>query len=220
MKKSRAIAAALFLLLGTAVTASAAIAGRYVEVRDADVYTGPCFANSQMGLMGKQAILAWKISHGSWHGTDLSGLGVMAVVKASNTLGDPYFNALPAKAVLIVDAHASAAQREALTGFARAMAPKLLEHIVQVDTAPISMKFDAEPGAVQVSAGKLAEIQTRALMACDMICGNEEVYYHPLVPETTAIPAFTVSEAFHGQGLGEVWTHHDQRSAFIGSFTY
>lgn len=220
MKKYQAIAVTLFLLLGAAFSASAAITGRYVEVRDADVYTGPCFANSQMGLMGKQAILAWKISKGSWQGTDLSGLGVMAVVKASNTLGDPYYNALPAQAVLIIDAHASTAQRQALAAFVKAMAPQLLAHIVKVDTAPISMRFEAEPGAVQVAAGKLAEIQTRALMSCDMICGNEEVYYHPLVSEATAMPAFTMSEAFQGQGLGEVWTHHDQRSAFIGSFTY
>ena len=220
MKKSRAIAVTLFLLLGTAISAFAAIQGRYVEVRDADVYTGPCFANSQMGLRGKQAILAWKITRGAWQGTNLSGLGVMAVVKASNTLGDPYYNAYPAEAVLIVDQQATASQRQALAAFAKAMAPKLLDHVVKVDAAPISMQFESQPGAVQVSAGKLARIHTRALMQCDMICGNEETYYHPLIHKTISIPAFTVTEAFNGKGLGEVWTHHDQRSAFIGSFTY
>ena len=220
MKKYRAIAVALLLLLGTALTASAAIEGRYVEVRDADVYTGPCFANSQMGLRGKQAILAWKITRGAWHGTDLSGLGVMAVVRASNTLGDPYFNAYPAVAVLILDQHASPRQRRALPAFAQAMAPRLLDHVVKVDSAPISMQFESQRGAVKVEAGRLARIRTRGLMACDMICGNEQVYYHPLIPKTVSIPAFTLTEAFQGKGLGEVWTHHDQRSAFIGSFTY
>ena len=33
------------------------IAGDYVETRSADVWTGPCFANAEVGLAGDQAKL-------------------------------------------------------------------------------------------------------------------------------------------------------------------
>jgi hypothetical protein len=65
---------------GASAAFASGITGDYIEVRSADVYTGPCFANSQVGLEGKQAILAWHVQKGSWQGVDLSGLSVVAVV--------------------------------------------------------------------------------------------------------------------------------------------
>ena len=41
------------------------ISGNYLEVRSCDVYTGPCFANAEMGLTGKEGILVWSIREGS-----------------------------------------------------------------------------------------------------------------------------------------------------------
>jgi hypothetical protein len=32
------------------------------------------------------------------------------------------------------------------------------------------------------------------------------------------MPAYTLSAAFSGQGLGEVWNNVDKRSAFVGTF--
>ncbi|OLE47236.1 MAG: hypothetical protein AUG46_07180 [Acidobacteria bacterium 13_1_20CM_3_58_11] len=40
-------------------SAEAQIAGDYLESRSADVYTGQCFANGEVGLTGDEAILAW-----------------------------------------------------------------------------------------------------------------------------------------------------------------
>src|SRR6266568_4671645 len=88
--------AGLFLAVVLAVVpAKAAIQGDYVEVRSADVYTGPCFANSEVDLEGKQAILTWKIRNGSWNGVNLDGLSVVAVVQANATLGDRFHNPYP-----------------------------------------------------------------------------------------------------------------------------
>jgi hypothetical protein len=42
------------------------IRGDYIETRSADVYTGQCFANGEVNLVGKEAILAWHIQTGSW----------------------------------------------------------------------------------------------------------------------------------------------------------
>ncbi len=42
-------------------SSSSSIHGDYMESRSADVYTGFCVANSEVGLVGDQAILAWKV---------------------------------------------------------------------------------------------------------------------------------------------------------------
>ncbi len=211
-------AAMLFLAAIASVSARAAIKGDYVEVRSADVYTGPCFANSQVDLDGKQAILAWKVRNGSWKGVDLSGLGVVAVVKASATLGDRFHNPYPAEAVLILDQRASSEQRAALQAFAKSAGGALVGHVVRVETAPINLEV-VRHGSVKMAAGSLARIETRSLCDGDDICGNEEVYYPPLTKVADAIPAYAVEESFHGKGLGVVWDREGARSAFVGTFS-
>lgn len=151
----------LLLMAGAVVSASAAIQGDYMEVRSADVYTGPCVANGEVGLVGNQAILAWKVRAGNWQGTDVSGLGVVAVVKASATLGDPYHTPYPAKAVLILDERANAQQRQALTEFAKSMGGQLLDDVVRVETAPINMEVSGghHDAHAKLVAGTLARIE-------------------------------------------------------------
>src|SRR6201981_3574699 len=68
------------------------IRGDYIETRSADVYTGQCFANGEVNLVGKEAILAWHVQSGTWNGVPLDGLTVAAAVRAKSTLGDPYAN--------------------------------------------------------------------------------------------------------------------------------
>ena len=90
MKSKLALLAAVLLMAIPALAQANHVSGNYMEFRNADVYTGPCFANSQVGLTGQNAVLAWQISNGEWNGVSLSGLNVVAVVRASATLGDPY----------------------------------------------------------------------------------------------------------------------------------
>jgi hypothetical protein len=213
--------AALFSLVGLAVPGSAAINGDYIEVRSADVYTGPCFANSEVGLVGNEAILAWRVKEGSWKGINLNGLSVVAVLKAQATLGDPYSNPYPAKSVLLVDDRATNVQRQALEEFARSSAGRLLDHIVRVEAAPIQFEVGEgeQHGAAKLVAGTIASIETRSLCSGDHICGNEFVYYPPLVKVAHAMPAFTLRDKFQGQGLNVVWDHVGKRSAFVGAFS-
>ena len=209
------------LMVVSAVPGSAAIKGDYIEARSADVYTGPCFANGEVGLVGNEAILAWRINEGEWRGSSLNGLGVVAVVKAHATLGDPYHSPYPAESILIVDQRATPRQRLALQAFAAAMAGKLLSHVVRVETAPIHLAFaqGEDHGTARLVAGNLARIETRSLCHGDDICGNEFVYYPPLVQLAHAMPAFTLEDSFQGKGLDVVWNHRGKRSAFVGSFS-
>jgi hypothetical protein len=210
----------LLLVAGMAVSARAGVRGDYLEVRSADVFAGACYANSEVGMMGKEATLAWKVRAGSWKGVDLGGLGVVAVVKANATLGDPHHDPFPAKAVLILDERASAAQRQALTAFARSMAGPLVENIVRVEIAAINLEVgDGHHNAqARLIAGQLARIDTRAIGNGDHLCGNEFVYYPPLTETTHAMPAFTMEDVFTGQGLEMNWRRADKRSAFVGTF--
>jgi len=220
MKKLFAISiTSLMLLAGASQSASAAVKGDYVEVRSADIFTGPCFANSEVNLEGKQAMMAWRINRGSFAGVNLDGMSVVAVVLANSTLGDEFHNPYPAKAVLIVDERASGAQRAALQAFAKSAGGELLDHVVRVDAAPIKLEMGEMHGSVTLTAGKLAHISTRGMCDADHLCGNESVYYAPLTKLAHAMPAFTLEEGFNGKGLGQVWTHDGARSAFVGTFS-
>jgi len=210
----------IFLVSAWAVPGRAAVKGDYIEARSSDVFTGPCFANSEVGLTGQEAILAWKVQAGEWNGVSLNGLSVVAVIRASATLGDPYHDPYPARSVLIVDSRATSKQRAGLAAFATSMAGSLLSHVVRVETAPIQMTVEQGDmhGAAHLVAGRFARIETRGLCHGDHLCGNESVFYPPLVALAHSMPAFTLDSSFSGQGLGEIWENVDKRSAFVGNF--
>src|SRR5437868_14460259 len=110
---SRWLTLTIVALIAVAAPVSAAgISGQYIEARNCDVWTGPCFANSEMNLTGKNAVMGWKIDKGSLDNVRLDGLSIVAVVAASDTLG--LEQTAPSRAVLIVDSKANALQRAAL----------------------------------------------------------------------------------------------------------
>ena len=107
----RLLSIAVLAALVTAAPVRAGVTGKYVEVRNCDVWTGPCFANAEGNLTGKNAVLVWQIDEGTQGGVRLDGLTVVAVVQASDTLGLDQTG--QASAVLIVDSRATQAQRDA-----------------------------------------------------------------------------------------------------------
>ena len=96
----------LFWPLSAAIASAAGIRGDYVEARTADVFTGPCFSNAEVFIYGNHAVMAWKVTEGSWNGVDLSGLCVAAAVNGTTTFSED--KPEKATAVLIVDAKAIA----------------------------------------------------------------------------------------------------------------
>ncbi|PYQ48585.1 MAG: hypothetical protein DMF78_20900 [Acidobacteria bacterium] len=204
-----------------AAARAAEIQGDYLETRSADVWTGPCFANSETGLVGREAIMAWRVDKGAWKGVALDGLSVVGVVKASATLGDPFATPYPAQAVVIVDEKATTAQRVALVAFAQAMGGALLDSVVRTETAPIDMsvRHEGEEARGTLQAGALVDVETRAVGDQDRHCGNEETYYPPLAPTSHAMPAVSLTDRYRGDALGVSWTTHDKRNAFVGHFS-
>src|ERR1043166_3564743 len=204
----------------TAKQSAPTISGGYLDVRSCDVFTGYCFANGEMNLSGKEGMMVWTVGKGSWNGTALNGLSVIAVVRADGTLGDVKFQPRAATSVLIVDAKADAKQRDALCSLARTMAGGLLKQVAAVKAASIESSIGTctKAGCASVKAGNLVEIATRCLGGKDHVCGNEETYYPPLT-DVAASPAFTELASFKGEGLNLKWENTGTRSAFVGSFT-
>src|SRR5437660_2317435 len=210
---------ALFLSLFSLALSAQQIRGDYIETRSADVYTGQCFANGEVNLVGNEAILAWHVQSGTWDGVALDGLTIAAAVRARATLGDPYGNPYPAQAVLLVDDQATPQQSAALVSFAHQMGGELLKNVGQTLPAPMEMIVNHERhGVALLRAGQFATIQTRSLGDHDHVCGNEVTFYPPLTEVSHSMPAVAVTDAYRGPGLGESWDSHGRRSAFVGTF--
>src|SRR5439155_787644 len=192
------------------------IHGDYLETRSADIYTGSCFANGEVNLVGNQAILAWHVESGSWNGVSLDGLTVAAAVRARATLGDPYANPYPAQAVLIVDEQANPQQRAALVALAKQMGGELLGNVERVIPATMELIVNHERhGVALLRAGEFATVQTRSLNEQDHLCGNEVTFYPPLTELAHSMPAVALTDSYRGPGLGVDWESHGKRSAFV-----
>jgi hypothetical protein len=197
------------------------IRGDYVEARTADVFTGPCFANSEVDLVGNQAVFGWHVQKGQFQGVDLSGLGVVGIVKASNTLGNIHADAYPVKSVLVVDSKANPEQRLALAAFAKRMGGDLLQDVVRVEYQPVNLVLENDnlhSATATLTAGSLAKIQTRAINEGDHLCSNEITWYAPLTKLNHAMPAYALAHQYKGDALDTTWSSPEKRSAFVGSF--
>ena len=197
------------------------ISGDYLEVRSCDVYTGPCFANAEMGLSGKEGMLVWSVREGTWNGVKLDGLNVIAVVRTDGTLGDLRYQPRSGRAVLVVDLMATPKQQEALIDMARSLAGNLIKEVAGVKTAPMEVAIGTcgTKGCASVKAGKLVAITTRCLGGKDHLCGNEETFYPPLTDVAGAYPAYTELASFEGSGLNLTWNIVEKRNAFLASFS-
>lgn len=216
---SRLIASVVVVLAFSTSLFAQQIRGDYVETRSADVYTGQCFANGEVNLVGNEAILAWHVQSGSWNGVPLDGLTVAAAIRASATLGDPYANPDPVQAILLVDDQSTTKQREALVAFAHHMGGQLLLNASQIISAPMELVVNHERhGVASFRAGEFATVQTRSLNEHDHLCGNEVTFYPPLSQLAHSMPAVALTDKYRGPGLGVDWESHGKRSAFVGTF--
>jgi hypothetical protein len=212
------VLACVALLACTATLNAAGITGQYVEARTCDVWTGPCFANAEMNLGGKHAVLGWMIDKGTIGDVKLDGLGIVAVVAASDTLGLKQTG--PAKAVLIVDSRANTAQRQALIRLAKAQGGDLLANVVDVQNAKVELSIcECEKGGCAKLTAGAARIETRCLdEKHDKVCGNESAFYPPLAKGVKVRAALAVEHSYSGQGVNETWNDTGRRGAYLGSF--
>jgi hypothetical protein len=217
---ARKLTSALITLcvMGSSVLASE-IRGTYVEARTCQVYTGPCFANGEVGLAGKNAVMSWRIDSGKQAEVDLKGLSVAVIVKASHTLGfRGLADAKTKKCVILVDQDANTEQSRALQEFALDQTGLAAENVRSVQKAPIEMQFDTAKLTASLEVGKVIKLKMRKARPGDCICSNESAYYPPLVKLKGSVPGVTIEGDVTARRLGTRWSIPDSRTAYLGMF--
>lgn len=219
MKVSLCVAAAVLAFAPAVATADTRVSGDYVEARTAEVFTGGCIMSSEAETIGRQAVLAWRITEGSRDGVALDGLMVVAAVSGDRNLGIREIGGEAptlVRAEVIVDERATPAQRAALVGFVRDASNRLVDEIVEVRSAPI--RFDSDDRIVRVSAGD-ASLTVQRGFEHRPGCGAMQ-WFRPFSKGTDARIGFTEAHSFSGASLGARWSHPNRRSGFVGTFQF
>lgn len=223
MKQTIALAAAAALVATAALQASdpppSTASGDYVEVRTAEVFTGPCMLGNEADSLGREAILAWRVSTGSVNGVALDGLSVVAVVAGDKNLGmHELGDQAPreVKSVLMVDHRATASQRTALVDLARSLSPALVRDVVDVRAVPVA--FTRGASDVRVAAGE-ASLDVTTEFEHSPVCGAMQ-WFNPLAATTKAQLGFARANAWSGAALNTQWRQLDRKSSFVGTFSF
>ena len=214
---SKVMATAFIMMAALVQTARAApaVTGAYLEARTCDVWTGPCFSNSELGVRGNHAVVAWSVDEGAWNGVALDGLSVVAVLEAEGTLHTTAEGSV--RSVLYVDEKSSEAQAKALESLARALAPKHLDHVLKIERKAIA--HSRQGMVATLTVGDVVKIRTAGFTAADSICCHEEQAYPAVSGATDVVCAKSVENTYQGDGLGGVrWKDPNKRSAMIGRF--
>jgi hypothetical protein len=218
----RLLAAALVLLSSPSWAADRGrVTGEYVEARTAEVFAGGCIMNSEAETAGRQAVMAWRITSGHFDGVTLDGLAVAAAVAGDRNLGMKEMGGEApqvVRAIITVDARATAAQQAALAALARELAGALFTQVVRVDVSPI--RFDTTPQSVEVEAADVLRLTVNKTMVHDPSCGAMQ-WFKPFSTQLTQSAMGTAeAHAYSGSGLGSKWSAPHKKSAFYGTFAY
>jgi hypothetical protein len=205
------------LLAATATVASAApaVTGEYVEARSCNVYAGPCHYGSEYTTAGREAVMAWRVSHGAYAGQNLDGLSVVAVVVADENLA---VAAAPRQTVFYVDQRATSAQREALVALLQSKTGTQFGRVVAVRTAPVA--FEDESDGVRVNVPEIARLDATKMpdAACCRWPGQR--WYDPLARAQDVHVGNASINEYDDSLLNTRWVNKGANSVLFGSFSF
>jgi hypothetical protein len=213
------ILSGMALLLMTAVASAESIQGEYLEVRNANMWAGPCLANAEIGLIGNKATLAWKVTKGKFQDVQLDGLSVVAVVYGDRTFG--VGDKVKTETLFIVDEKATEPQRKALMAMASNLAGETIQKVVSVKTSKITVDLgqDNDTGYSIVDAGE-AKVRTRRMKTSDNTCGTKERMAYPVLSRVTDEQgAYTLESSFTGDEFRNQFVDRFWRGGIIGKFS-
>lgn len=198
--------------------AGPSVSGTYVEARTAEVFAGGCVMNGEAGTTGREALLAWKVSRGSFNGVALDGLSVVAAVTGDTNLGIREIggDVATTRTALFVDQRATPAQRTALVSMAKRLSNGVVDAVVEV--TPVAIQFADEGANIRVATSTV-RLTVSKEMSHDPTCGGKQ-WFHPLSAVNDAMMGTTAENAFSGTSLGTKWSDPDKHSSFFGTFSY
>ena len=220
MKAVLTVAAMIVSAVALSADDKVRITGEYVEARTAEVFAGGCIMNSEAETMGRQALMAWRITSGTFEGVKLDGLTVAAAVAGDRNLGMREMGGeepTAVKAIITVDPRANAAQRDALVKLARELSNGLITHVVRVDVAPV--RFATSQNYVEVSVPETMTLTVNKEMKHDPSCGAMQ-WFKPFTKLADAAMGVAEEHSFDGNGLNTRWSAPNKRSAFFGTCVY
>jgi hypothetical protein len=220
MKFLKQVLCVATVLAASTVLAAPAVTGDYLELRTCDIMVGQCFANGDIGLRGKEAVMLWSVEEGSWDGVAVDGLRVMAMVRAQDTLGDLKYNAPKApESIIVTDERASAEQRSALIAMAKKLGADLLSNVVLTKSSAIEANFDTKGERLaSIRVGESVQVSARPFYKDDGCCGHESPYYPPLISLSNAKPAVAQRAVISDATLGCTWKSAESPNVFLGKF--
>src|SRR5689334_23300137 len=117
MKNLFVAALALIVCGGARVStpASSKVVGDYVEARTASVFAGACHYNGELVTTGRDAVMAWNFTSGTFNGVDLAGAKAMAAVSSDANLSQDAAR----KVELVIDSRLSEPQAAAVEALLR-----------------------------------------------------------------------------------------------------
>jgi hypothetical protein len=218
MRRFWIVAAVLIVCLAALAFTSQAektsVQGDYVEVRTASVFAGACHFNGEVVTTGRDALMAWNVTSGSWKATDLTGMRAIAIVNSEDNLGNPK---AARRSELILDQSASHDQKVAMLEAIKNRYAAALGDIISVRSAPITFKHEGKTYDVSASG---AAINVEA-MPNDLCCRMPNlVWYDPLVPLSQRKVGYTLKAIYSGHEIGDTWERDGENSAFYGSFSF
>jgi hypothetical protein len=219
MKHGKILAglAILTLSAGTVLadgTKKASIRGEYVEARTCAVWIGSCFANGEVNLMGKNAVVGWSVKEGLFDGVALDGLKIVAVLNAEGTLHTKYEGKV--FAIVYVDGKATDRQADALVAMAKSLAPDHLADVRKVERKAI--EFSRKGLQATVTVAKEIQVKTAEICACENTTCHAYLFYPAFSKSTQVESAKSLAHSYQGDQLGVRWSDPERQSAMVGTF--
>ncbi|MBI3854376.1 MAG: DUF1326 domain-containing protein [Planctomycetes bacterium] len=190
------------------------IRGDYVEARTCAVWIGSCFANGEVNLTGKNAVVGWSVKEGAWDGVALDGLKIVAVLNAEGTLHTKYEGKV--FAVAYVDKKATDRQAEALVAMAKALAPDHLADIRKISRKGID--FSRKGIEATLTVEKEVQVRTAAICECENSSCHAYLFYPAFSKAAEVESAKLLAHSYQGDTLGVRWSDPERQSAMVGSF--
>lgn len=206
---------AALMAVGAGAQADSTLFGDYVEARTANVYIGACHANGESVTTGREAMLIWHIQKGSVNGVKLDGLKAVAVVAGNDNLA---WTKTERRAVIYVDAKATAEQREALANALKEKYAGALGKVIAVKTAPIEFAKNGLEYTIRVP--DVAYLKTTRY-ACDHCVMPHNIWYQPFIHlKNSLVARAAISEYKGAPELTTRWRRTDENSSYVGEFAF
>jgi hypothetical protein len=181
-KKTALFTALMCVGIAGLSAAPVTLTGTYVEARTSEIFAGACIVNGEAATAGREALLAWKVTKGSFNGVALDGMASWPLSPGTSTSACMKLAATRRRR----GPHCSStcaptqAQRRALVAMAKALANRVIDAVAEV--TPASIEFVAGERDIRVVV-PTARLQVRKEMDHDSTCGNKK-WFDPLATVT------------------------------------